>query len=492
MFELSVALKYLIPKKKQLSVSLIATMSVVVISLVVWLLLVFLSVMEGIEKGWLEKLTSLNAPMRITPTPAYYDSYYYRIDGQSSRSHFRDKTIGEKAQAQVSDPFAIEEDAALPSHMPKPDLAADGSLKDPVKSIYSAFTKLQEKHTDLLFEEFELSGALMRLQLLRESNPGERTQTFLTQASYLATLPEKNPYIDALLVKDETPAPLGQKGEKVFLAKGFYDNGVRVGDMGYLSYPAPTTGAFQEQRLSIHVAGFYDPGIMSIGNKCILAPASVLRAINSSNSSYSLDKTASNGIQVWFSDLSSAEKIKMELQSALQDAGVQSYWKVQTFREYDFAKDLLEQFQSDKYLFTLLGVIILVVACCNIISLLVILVNDKKKEIGILQAMGAKGVSIATIFGACGVTMGILGCLIGTGAALLTLHNIDSVVHLLSFLQGHDAFNVAFYGKSLPNTFSHDALLFVLISTPLLSLIAGLVPAIKACRLRPSQILRSE
>jgi len=33
---------------------------------------------------------------------------------------------------------------------------------------------------------------------------------------------------------------------------------------------------------------------------------------------------------------------------------------------------------------------------------------------------------------------------------------------------------------------------FILIATPLISLIAGLVPAIKACRLRPSEILRSE
>ena len=41
--------------------------------------------------------------------------------------------------------------------------------------------------------------------------------------------------------------------------------------------------------------------------------------------------------------------------------------------------------------------LILIVACCNIISLLVLLVNDKKKEIGILQSMGASSMSIAAI-----------------------------------------------------------------------------------------------
>ncbi|MCX6989569.1 MAG: ABC transporter permease, partial [Chlamydiae bacterium] len=77
MFELSVALKYLVPKKKQLSVTLIASMSVGVISLVVWLVLVFLSVTEGMEKNWLKKLTDLNAPLKITPTKKYFSSYYY-------------------------------------------------------------------------------------------------------------------------------------------------------------------------------------------------------------------------------------------------------------------------------------------------------------------------------------------------------------------------------------------------------------------------------
>src|SRR5271163_1035545 len=99
MFELSVALKYLIPRRKQLSVSLIALLSVAVISLVVWLVLVFLSVTEGIERNWLQKLTTLNAPLRITPTHHYFTSYYYQIDGVSSHSQYALKTIAEKLQA---------------------------------------------------------------------------------------------------------------------------------------------------------------------------------------------------------------------------------------------------------------------------------------------------------------------------------------------------------------------------------------------------------
>src|SRR5579871_1567600 len=136
MFEISVAVKYLLPKKRQLSVSLISLMSVLVISLVVWLVLVFLSVTDGIEKKWLDKLTSLHAPLRITPTEAYYSSYYHQIDVLSSASQFRSKNIAQKWQAACSDPYSSEEDEAIPLHFPLPDRMEDGTLKDPVKIAY--------------------------------------------------------------------------------------------------------------------------------------------------------------------------------------------------------------------------------------------------------------------------------------------------------------------------------------------------------------------
>lgn len=685
MFELSVALKYLIPRRKQLSVSLIALLSVAVISLVVWLVLVFLSVTEGIERGWLNKLTTLNAPLRITPTSQYYSSYFYQIDALSGNSQYALKNIAEKALSLCSDPYSSTEDGELPVHFPQPDLDQEGKLKDPVKGLLSILGQLKQKHSDLAFQDFEISGALMRLQLLRPGSEmrSEENQGYLTQVSYLASVPDQCPGLPSLLLpptekdlnhllylaahstefsRQDAPAlthktsqetarerisqllsnvkvhqlkprfafwqlspsllsdkrplvgiaqirngklsridipadrekaagsehsvkiwkdagslfiedkqgrkqqlslhtpllvdgqvrfdviktsqtdplvffvngalqgtplqgditlqgfeiahaeflinaasapwfsarpgttlPVNQEKETgVLLAKSFLENGVMIGDRGYLSYSSTTSSSVQEHRMPIFVSGFYDPGILSVGNKCILVPPFVTRAINASSSSFNLDKTQSNGYLVWFKDLQSAQEVKNEVLAMLVANGLDRYWKVTTFREYDFAKDLMQQFQSDKYLFALVAIIILVVACCNIISLLVLLVNDKKKEIGILQAMGASRFSIAAIFGTCGVLMGILSSIIGTAAALFTLHNIDSIVQVLSFIQGHDAFNTAFFGKSLPDELSHNAVVFILITTPFISLLAGLVPAIKACRLRPSAILRSE
>src|SRR3990167_1496546 len=97
-------------------------MSVAVISIVVWLVVVFLSVTSGIEKNWLTKLTSLYAPIRISPTDAYYNSYYYLIDNFASNSNYSLKTIGEKAISKQSDPYLSDMDIEIPVSFPKKEL----------------------------------------------------------------------------------------------------------------------------------------------------------------------------------------------------------------------------------------------------------------------------------------------------------------------------------------------------------------------------------
>lgn len=676
MFEISILRKYLIPRKKQLSMTLIALMSVGVISLVVWLIILFLSITEGIEKTWLQKLTSLNAPLRLTPTQNYYSSYYYLADSISSDSHYTARSLKEKLAGR-SDPHNLETDEAVPAYWPKPERNPDGSLRDPVKIASSILSDLKKDHSDLAFQDFEMSGAMLKLQLVRPALSGGETHSFLTQASYLASFADQSPFMKELisppsmkdlnhlfflchfapesqtqelgynlssfqkkaesllsqihiktlkatrtpwhvpltLLPENTPIPasavlkgkeiarfmLGEKngtlkrvGNQLFwndkevfsflpvytdqevtlnaelvkssltsakkledlhfkvkgalkgitlegnipwkeveiaqadvqtnfqqmpttqpfwvhgvnqklvlptfsskergilVSKQFHDNGVRIGDRGWLSYPAATVGALQEQRLPVFVAGFYDPGVLAIGNKCILAPANIVHLINTTSQVEHFDKTSSAGFAVWLKDIKQSGHLAKKLQDRLKEAHIDQYWKVTTYKDYDFAKDLLQQFQSDRYLFTLIGLIILLVACSNIISFLVILVNDKKQEIGILQALGASRKSIALIFGGLGAALGVISSLVGVGTALLTLKNLDKLVQFLSFLQGHEAFNAVFYGSSLPHELSFQALLFVLLITPILSLIAGLIPAWKACRLSPSAILRSE
>ena len=71
-------------------------------------------------------------------------------------------------------------------------------------------------------------------------------------------------------------------GEGVALPKSFRDAGVLIGDRGFLSYYSPTASIVQEQQIPIYVAGFYDPGIIPIGGKYILANQEVTALIRAS------------------------------------------------------------------------------------------------------------------------------------------------------------------------------------------------------------------
>ena len=184
MFEFSIAFKYLVPRKRSLSTALISLMSVLVISLVVWLVIVFLSVTTGIEKNWLNRLTTLHAPIRITPTEAYYKSYYYQIDGLAAASHYTLKTIGEKAESLVSDPYAADVDPEVPFPRTPSDRL------DPVKTAFKELSTL-----GLPFQDYEISGALLRI------NRGGGS--IVSQMSYLLSYPDKNPHFASLILESK-------------------------------------------------------------------------------------------------------------------------------------------------------------------------------------------------------------------------------------------------------------------------------------------------
>lgn len=512
MFELSVALKYLTPRWRQLSVSIISIISILVISLVVWLIVVFFSVTQGLEKSWVQKLIALTAPVRIIPTEEYYNSYYFHIDSISADSEYSSKTIGEKLKAKKTDPYDPLQDEEVPSIWPEPVRNSDGSLKDLAKTAHDLAVGLKDV-SGLIVQDYALTVGNLRLHIVRDLPNGDQAENYLNQAAYLGPFDATNSLLMHTLISntkaDEKNAlrnmskkalqnlsmnagipSLTRLGDGIIVPKGFRDAGALLGDTGYISYYAPTTSSVQEQRLPVYVAGFYDPGIMPLGGKYILVNPDVINLVRTPHQSS--DQAFTNGINVRFDDFSQADEVKAQLLAAFQREGIDKYWQIQTYGEFEFTKDLIQQLRSERNLWTLISMVVILVACSNIISMLIILVNDKKLEIGILRSMGASSLSIAIIFGLCGVVMGMIGSIVGTILAVLTLHNLQSLVEFIGHVQGYDMFNSHFYGDILPNTVSIEALLFVIAATSFISLIAGIVPALKAGMIRPSSILRSE
>lgn len=86
MYELRTAISYLLPRKGQLSVSVVGLIAVLVIQAIAWLILVFFSTTEGLETRWSQKISGVLGSMRTVPTFAYFESPEAQIDTHSSLS----------------------------------------------------------------------------------------------------------------------------------------------------------------------------------------------------------------------------------------------------------------------------------------------------------------------------------------------------------------------------------------------------------------------
>ncbi len=113
MFEIKTALSYLIPRRKQLSVSVVGLIAIGVIQAIVWLILVFFSTTEGIEHGWSEKITGVLGPMQVVPSASYFESPLCQIDAYSNQSNDQPLRISEKSLQQHL-PYDPSYDQPLP------------------------------------------------------------------------------------------------------------------------------------------------------------------------------------------------------------------------------------------------------------------------------------------------------------------------------------------------------------------------------------------
>ncbi len=190
-------------------------------------------------------------------------------------------------------------------------------------------------------------------------------------------------------------------------------------------------------------------------------------------------RDAITGIELRLDDLDHAVTTGRVLEATL-DPG---RYEVQTW--YDLQQSLYDVMRLEKWGASIVLILITLVAAFNIVGSLSMVVIEKRRDIGVLRAMGAARADIRRIFLLEGALIGALGAGIGfaAGLALVYVQHTFALVPLL----GAESFVINAYPVSV------QALDLVAIGGVSfgLCLLAALYPALRAARLEPARAVQA-
>ena len=123
----------------------------------------------------------------------------------------------------------------------------------------------------------------------------------------------------------------------------------------------------------------------------------------------------------------------------LADSTHQAAYRVITWRELN--KNLFTALWVQKLVLTIVLAVVVGIAAFNIVSTLIMIVLEKKKEIAILKSMGATNGDVRSVFLTVGTAIGVVGLTVGLGlgyaiSALLRAYAwpLDPKVYMIDHL----------------------------------------------------------
>jgi lipoprotein-releasing system permease protein len=147
---------------------------------------------------------------------------------------------------------------------------------------------------------------------------------------------------------------------------------------------------------------------------------------------------------------------------------------------------------TKRILFVILSLVV-GVAAINIVSTMVMVVKDKRRDIAILRTYGASPGSILSVFVVQGSLIGLLGILSGVVLGVLIAVNLQHLVHGLESLVGFKFLDARVYFMSdLPAHVRLSDVLQVCGVAFLLACVSTVYPAWRAARLLPAESLRND
>lgn len=167
---------------------------------------------------------------------------------------------------------------------------------------------------------------------------------------------------------------------------------------------------------------------------------------------------------------------------------------------FDFYVYILDWTRSHGHLFNdiqlvrlvmfIVLVLVIAVASFNIVSTLIMAVNEKKSDIAILKTMGAAPSTIMASFMFQGVMNGIIGCLLGAGLGVLIALNLTDIIRAIEVMLSVEFLSSdVYFIDYLPTELRHQDVINTVATALALSLFATIYPAWRATKVEPAQVL---
>jgi lipoprotein-releasing system permease protein len=250
---------------------------------------------------------------------------------------------------------------------------------------------------------------------------------------------------------------------------------------------------------SVRVGGIFETGYQELDASLVYAPLSLALKILSPRASRTFIGVK---VQDPFGDLAPAQR-------AVSNA-LAGNVRVLAWRDIEYAR--LASFATTKALLLFIMALIVIVASVNVSSSILMIIIERREELGILGSLGAGSEPLARSFLLAGFLTGLAGTFSGIAAGLLVAVNINGVIAGLEWIinrgiaavslvrqsfvpsaSGLDSitlFNSAYYLKSIPIRIEPGDIALVTVFSLILSVLASYLPAARTARMKPLDVLR--
>jgi lipoprotein-releasing system permease protein len=423
-YEYIIGLRYLRARRRERFVSLIAVISLAGVAIGTFALTVVLSVMTGFQEDLRTRLLAFNPEITISTT-----------GWQPQLARLRQKLSTMPGIVGVA-PFTSSQILAV-STTPsgQPAYVAGATLRGVVAAQNPVLSELKSTLEGGSLETLD------QMHAVTTTENGTKRTVLLPGAIVGKTLAE--------------------------------ELGLGIGDPLIIISPTSLgAGAGAPRLRRFVVGGLFHSGMYEYDSSLIFV------ALKDSRALLAEDPQLESGLEIRVHDLFAAPVIAEKITGVAGSAYTVANWT-----ETD--APLFSALKLEKFTYFLVLLLIVLVAAFNIVATLVMVVIERRKEIAILRAMGARAASIATIFLSEGATLGVAGTALGVTAGFVASFLIGKyhLIHLPPDLFMVSVVPVRLY-----------AINFVAVAAAaiVLCMCGAIYPALQARALRPVEIIRYE